>query len=60
MFNVFDKSGKEYLVFKVRNDKNGYPVFLIYKDNQWRWKSAKYFKPYIEEENYGCEWFYIR
>lgn len=55
MFNVFDKSGKEYLVFKVRNDKNGYPVFLIYKDNQWRWKSAKYFKPYIEEENYGCE-----
>jgi len=55
MFNVFNKDGKEYLVFQVKNDKAGYPHFLIYKDNQWIWKSAKCFKPYTEEENYGCE-----
>lgn len=48
MFNVFDKDNKEYLVFHIRNDKNGYPTFLIYKDNQWIWKSAKYFKPYMK------------
>lgn len=36
-------------VFNVRDDKSGYPHFLIYVDNQWRYLSAKYFKP-IEED----------
>ena len=36
-------------VFAVQNDNHGYPMFLIYVKNQWRYLSAKYFKP-IEEE----------
>lgn len=32
-------------VYSVKNDKNGYPQFLIYYKNQWVWKSAKYFEP---------------
>lgn len=32
-------------VFAVQNDNHGYPMFLIYEKNQWRWKSAKYFRP---------------
>lgn len=32
-------------VFNVKNDKNGYPHFLIYFDNQWKWVSAKYCEP---------------
>lgn len=35
-------------VFNVRDDKNGYPHFLVYVDGQWRYISAKYFRP-IEE-----------
>lgn len=31
--------------YAVRNDKNGYPQFLIYESNQWKWVSAKNFKP---------------
>lgn len=36
-------------VYSVRNDKTGYPQFLIYYDNQWLWKSAKYFEPIGED-----------
>lgn len=36
-----------YAVFNVRDDaKTGFPQFLIYKDNQWRYVSAKFFIPY--------------
>ena len=34
-----------YTVYDVRNDKNGYPHFLIYKDNEWKYVSAKHFVP---------------
>lgn len=34
-----------YTVHNVRDDGNGYPMFLIYKDGQWLYKSAKYFRP---------------
>lgn len=38
-----------YGVYDVRCDtKTGYPQFLIYKNNQWRYISAKYFIPYME------------
>lgn len=33
-------------VYNVRNDKTGYPHFLIYKINAWVYVSAKHFKPY--------------
>jgi hypothetical protein len=36
-------------VCNVRDDKRGYPHFLVYIDNQWRYISAKYFK--LDEEN---------
>ena len=38
-------------VYAIRNDKNGYPHFLIYEDNQWKWKSAKHFTPEDVEIN---------
>lgn len=34
-----------YFVYSVRNDKNGYPQFLIYDSGSWKWLSAKHFEP---------------
>lgn len=47
MFIVCDKNNldKELDVYNVRNDKHGYPHFLVYEDKQWKYKSAKYFVP---------------
>lgn len=57
VFNVwrlhknFDTSGKvyeEYMecvkVYAVRDDKNGYPQFLIYENGEWKYVSAKHFR----------------
>lgn len=32
-------------VFAVRDDKDGYPHFLIYEDNEWKYVKAKHFVP---------------
>ena len=32
-------------VYAVRDDKNGYPHFLIYEKGEWKYVSAKYFTP---------------
>ncbi len=32
-------------VYNVRDDKNGYPHFLIYENGEWKYMSAKYFAP---------------
>lgn len=32
-------------VYRVRDDKNGFPHFLVYKDKQWRYISAKHYIP---------------
>ena len=32
-------------VYNVRDDKNGYPQFLIYEYGEWKYMSAKYFVP---------------
>lgn len=32
-------------VYAVRDDKNGYPHFLIYENNSWKYVSAKHFIP---------------
>lgn len=36
---------KRYTIHNVRDDGNGYPMFLIYDNGQWLYKSAKYFIP---------------
>ena len=35
-------------IYGVKDDKHGYPTFLIRSDNRWIWKSAKHFIP-VEE-----------
>lgn len=50
MFIVFDK--KTHLdvpVYNVRDSK-GYPMFLVRHDNQWVYRSAKYYIT-VEEVN---------
>lgn len=32
-------------VYNVRDDKNGYPHFLIYENREWKYVSAKRFIP---------------
>ena len=49
--SVINKNnGKDYKVYDIAYDKAGYPHFLIYKDGQWLRMSAKYFRPYNEED----------
>ena len=45
MFVLHKKTEKIFKVYKIKNNKNGYPTFLIYDENQWKWLSAKHFKP---------------
>jgi|GEM_PF-6369580 len=50
MFEVYNKETLEKVkVYSVGEDSCGYPKFLIRKDNQWIWRSAKHF---ITEEEY--------
>lgn len=30
-------------VYAVRDDKNGYPQFLVYENGEWKYRSAKYY-----------------
>ena len=41
-------------VYNVRDDKNGYPHFLIYENGEWKYVSAKHFVPaeYKGDESY--------
>lgn len=48
---VVDKrDNKVYQVYDIAYNKVGYPVFLIYKDNQWLRVSAKHFSPCTAEK----------
>lgn len=48
MFNVYKKETNEIVdVYDIRIDRAGYPMFLIYENNQWEYRSAKHFKPYV-------------
>ena len=40
----------EERIYGVRSDKHGYPQFLIYNNNQWRWISAKHFEPIVPND----------
>lgn len=49
MFKAYYLPMEDYVtVYSVRDDNKGYPHFLVYFDNQWRYINAKYFKP-VEE-----------
>lgn len=39
------KTFTNYSVYSIRDDGAGYPMFLLYADGQWIWKSAKFFEP---------------
>lgn len=58
MFTVYEKNDfhpiemnnslyapREVEVYDVRIDSSGYPMFLIYEGNEWKYKSAKLFVP---------------
>ena len=53
MFVVYDKRKGQYgmpvTVYSVRDDKNGYPHFLIYENDQWKYVSAKRFMGEIND-----------
>lgn len=45
MFDViYKETDKLHTVYHVVQS-HGYPHFLVYMDNQWRYMSAKHFKP---------------
>ena len=47
-YNFTKKETDEIVdVYDVRIDRAGYPMFLIYENNQWKYRSAKHFKPYV-------------
>lgn len=47
---VFKLTGEKFDVYNVRDNKNGYPHFLVYMHYQWKYISAKKFKPVGEDE----------
>ena len=50
--SVVDKrDNKRYMVYAVRDNKNGFPHFLIYRNNQWEYSCAKHFVPADTKEN---------
>lgn len=56
MFQVQTKTTKKLVdVYDVKcdvRDVNGYPHFLVYKDGQWIYHTAKIFEPAFD----GIEW----
>lgn len=46
---MFKKDTKQiFLIYDIKNNKNGYPHFLVYNfynNNEWTWISAKHFQP---------------
>ena len=49
LFTVKRKGdNKNVDVYDVKRDNKGYPLFLIYEDSQWLYKSAKLFYPLSE------------
>ena len=56
MFNVIytdEYNDYELTVYDVSYDSSGYPLFLIYFNQQWIRKSAKHFKPVHRFCGYG-------
>lgn len=45
MIVVDKRTDEKTEIYKIKNNKNGYPMFLTYKNKQWKWESAKHFIP---------------
>jgi hypothetical protein len=44
MLELYDKhSGRKEIIYAILDDDHGYPKFLIRKNNQWIYKSAKHY-----------------
>lgn len=41
--NILDYIAKTVEVYAVRDDKNGYPHFLVCENGEWKYRSAKYY-----------------
>lgn len=41
--NLEDYIAKTVNVYAVRDDKNGYPHFLICENGEWKYRSAKHY-----------------
>ena len=53
LFQVLEKkTNLVVFVYHVRDDKRGFPHFLVHRDNQWKYISAKYFEPLQEDYYY--------
>lgn len=42
-YELEDYAAKTVEVYAVRDDKNGYPHFLICENGEWKYRSAKYY-----------------
>lgn len=52
MFRLYNKKYHRYFnIYDVRNDKTGFPQFLIFLDGQWLYLSAKQFTE-VDIDNY--------
>lgn len=48
LFRVIRKSDDVlFRVYAVRDDQCGYPHFLIFENNEWKYVKAKHFVPYM-------------
>lgn len=45
LFTVMSDKDEVTPVYHIKQNRNGYPMFLIYDKNQWRYVSAKHFRP---------------
>lgn len=45
---VYKIDSKEYEIYHVQMNNTGYPHFLIYRNGQWKYISAKHFVPTYE------------
>ena len=53
-FYLFDKrTGDVVKIYAASEDSHGYPKFLIRKNNQWVWDSAKHYITEKERKHIG-------
>ena len=56
MMMLYKPDMKQYRIHDVKIKKTGFPFFLIYRNGQWVYRSAKYFVPvghYFEDGSGG-------
>lgn len=50
---LYKPNNRVYQVYDIRVNKSGYPLFLIYKDGAWVYRSAKHFTPRYYDDGDG-------